>query len=104
MNRIYCRIFLPGALFLHLSVFAQGFDVAINNYNNQFQQERVYVHYDKATYLPGETIWFKAYLKEGTKLLATSKTLYIDWVDDNGILLYHTIAPVLSGAVANGQF
>ncbi|RYZ48707.1 MAG: hypothetical protein EOO14_21750, partial [Chitinophagaceae bacterium] len=30
-------------------------------------QEKVYVHFDKSHYNPGETIWFKAYLFTGNQ-------------------------------------
>ncbi len=32
-----------------------------------------------------------------------SKTLYIDWIDDKGILLSHAVSPLVE-AVTNGQF
>ena len=44
---------------------AQNIDSTIAIYANEYGQERTYLHYDKSTYVPGETIWFKAYLMEG---------------------------------------
>lgn len=82
---------------------AQGIDTTIARYAEEFAQERVYIQYDKSSYIPGETIWFKAYLMEGIYPAEKSKTFYIDWTDDKGNLLSHTVSP-LQWATTNGQF
>ncbi len=86
-----------------LSSAAQGIDTAIARYAEDFAQERAYIQYDKSSYIPGETIWFKAYLMEGIYPAEESKTFYIDWTDDKGNLLSHTVSP-LQWATTNGQF
>jgi hypothetical protein len=48
-----------------------------------YAQERAYLHYDKAAYAPGETVWFKAYLMEVFSG-SGQQTLYVDWVDEKG--------------------
>jgi len=63
----------------------------------------MYLQYDKSSYLAGETIWFKAYLLEGIYPVEGSKTLYTDWVGDNGTVFYHSVSPIVSG-ITNGQF
>ena len=68
-----------------------------------FSQEKVYVHFDRSVYSPGETIWFKAYLASGFEPSTVSKTLYFDWYDATGKLLKHAAAPVVE-ASAGGQF
>jgi hypothetical protein len=83
---------------------AQVLDSTLAVYSAKYQQERTYLHYDKTAYVPGETIWFKAYLMQGILPAEGSKTFYIDWVDDKGKLLNHSSAPVLDGGVTNGQF
>ncbi|MBO9684373.1 MAG: hypothetical protein J7502_17190, partial [Flavisolibacter sp.] len=65
--------------------------------------EKVYLHYDKSSYYAGETIWFKAYLMEGIFPAAQTKTLYVDWIDEKGTVLSHTVSPVVDAAT-NGQF
>ena len=82
---------------------AQIIDSTISAYADQYGQERAYLHYDKSTYAPGETIWFKAYLMNGIFAADASKTFYIDWTDDNGSLLLHSIDPIVD-ATSNGQF
>ncbi len=77
----------------------QKLDVLANN----FPQEKIYLHYDKPVYSPGETIWFKAYLMSGISPSNISKTLYVDFLDSSGRLLVHGMHPVLD-ASAKGQF
>lgn len=93
-------------LYLSLSLFsgAQTLDSTFAVYSTKYQQERTYVHYDKTAYVPGETIWFKAYLMEGIYPAEGSKTFYMDWVDEKGNLLYHTSAPIINGGITNGQY
>ena len=83
--------------------YSQSIDSAIARYGEKNQQEKAYLHFDKASYLPGETIWFKAYLMEGIFPTNQSKTLYVDWVGENGSVLYHSVSPVVE-ASTNGQF
>jgi hypothetical protein len=82
---------------------AQNLDSAIATYANKYDQERCYLHYDKSTYAPGETIWFKAYLMSGVSPAYSSKTFYVDWTDDKGNLLFHSVHPLVD-ATSNGQF
>ncbi len=93
-----CILLLPG-----IASFGQNIDSTIFKYGSEFAQERTYLHYDKASYAPGETIWFKAYLMEGTYPAFASKNFYIDWTDDKGNLLYHTVSP-MQAATTNGQY
>jgi hypothetical protein len=79
-------------------------DSVIARYATEYGQEKTYLQYDKSTYVPGETIWFKAYLMEGIYAAENgSKTFYTDWTDDKGNLLSHIVSPV-QGATTNGQF
>ncbi|OSZ80925.1 hypothetical protein CAP36_06705 [Chitinophagaceae bacterium IBVUCB2] len=83
--------------------FGQNIDSTIYKYGSEFAQERTYLHYDKSSYAPGETIWFKAYLMEGTYPAFASKNFYVDWTDDKGNLLHHTVSP-MQAATTNGQY
>lgn len=89
--------------FFCFTAHAQNIDSTINIYATKYAQERAYLHFDKASYGAGESIWFKAYLMEGISPSTSSKTLYIDWTDDKGNLLSHTSSP-LQDAVTFGQF
>src|SRR4051794_22695890 len=100
MNRL---LFLFAALTIFSFAGAQELDSTLAKYADKYQPEKVYLHYDKASYYPGETIWFKGYLMESYMPALGSKTLYIDWVSDNGTVLYHSVSPIVD-AVTNGQF
>lgn len=43
----------------------------IANYNNNYSQEKVYLHLDNNGYFPNEKIWFKAYVFRASTLLPT---------------------------------
>jgi len=68
-----------------------------------FEQERVHVHFDKDTYLPGETIWMKAYILAGSRPSNRSKNIYFDLTDGSGNLIAHNVSPVKDGT-ANSSF
>lgn len=70
---------------------------------DNFPQEKIYVQFDKPSYVPGETVWFKAYLMSGLDPSLISKTVYIDFVNASGKVLKHCIAPVLQSS-ANSDF
>jgi hypothetical protein len=67
--------------------FTQGIEQVKNSFNQYRQrnvQEKVYVHTDKSTYLPGEIIWFKIYSVDASfhQLLNLSKVVYVDVIDN----------------------
>ena len=81
----------------------QQIDSTIEKYANQYGQEKIYLHYDKSSYAPGEIIWYKAYIMSGISPADESKNFYVDWTDDKGKLLAHNITPV-QYASSSGQF
>jgi len=90
-------------LFFFSQLNAQNIDSNLVRYANKYAQERMYLHYDKSSYAAGETIWFKAYLMKGIFPADESKTLYVDWTDDKGNLLQHSLSPVQEGT-SFGQY
>jgi hypothetical protein len=82
---------------------SQSLDSALAKVTANYQPEKLYLQYDKSSYYAGETIWFKAYLMQGIFPADESKTLYVDWISDNGTVLSHTVSPVVDAA-SNGQF
>jgi hypothetical protein len=82
---------------------AQQLETTLQQNADKYQPERAYLHYDKSTYYPGETVWFKAYLMEDIYPVTGSKSFYLDWIGENGQLLSHTVWPIVEGA-ASGQF
>ncbi|MFT3902899.1 MAG: hypothetical protein QM727_06975 [Niabella sp.] len=104
-TQIYTRLaFLFLVVFISAgAVRAQDVAKLVDDYTNRLPPERAHIHLDKHQYAPGETIWFKAYLMTEIVPAIASKTFYIDWIDDKGNLLKHTISP-LANAMTNGQF
>ena len=76
---------------------------AINNFGVNYENEKIYIHFDKHSYIEGETIWFKLYLFSGLVNEGLSKTVYVDFYDDNNKSLAHLILPVLLSS-AKGNF
>jgi len=69
---------------------------------DNFPQEKIYMQFDKPSYSPGETVWFKAYIMSGADPSLISKTVYIDFINTDGKIIKHCITPVLqSGGGSN---
>lgn len=90
-------------LFWCFQGYGQSIDSTIEKYADDYGSEKVYLQYDKSTYAPGETVWFKAYLMKDFFPSEESKNFYADWTDEKGRLLFRSLCPVVDGA-ANGQF
>lgn len=87
--------------FISIFSFAQKFDSILAKLDANYPQEKLYLHFDKASYNPGETIWFKAYLFSANLLSSISKNVYAELIDGNGKILQRKVAPVvMSGAAA----
>jgi hypothetical protein len=58
---------------------------SFNLYRQTALEEKLYLHTDKTTYLPGEIVWFKIYCVDGTthKPLNVSRVVYADVLDAN---------------------
>jgi hypothetical protein len=82
---------------------AQNLDSTIAVYNEKYSPERMYLHFDKSTYSAGETIWFKVYMMDAIFPAAASKSVYLDWTDNSGKVLLHSVFPITNG-LGNGQF
>jgi hypothetical protein len=78
-------------------------DSILNIYAAQFQEERIFIHFDKTSYLPGETIWFKAYLMQGIEISDISKNFYVEFADAAGNVLHYITAPIVLSS-AKGMF
>lgn len=89
-------------LLLTTKLSAQKIDSALNVLATQFPQEKIYIHYDKDNYVAGETIWLKAYLYSGGKPGAISTSLYLQFADNKGRVIFNKRYPV-TGAVAKGN-
>lgn len=96
-------IFFLSLLSFYQSATAQIIDSILNKMSNENAIEKVFIHFDKLAYNKAETIWFKAYIMDGSLPSMQSKNFYADWYDDKGILLRHDAYPIFQ-STAKGQF
>ncbi|RZK69156.1 MAG: hypothetical protein EOO92_22290, partial [Pedobacter sp.] len=68
------------------------------------QQEKVYIHTNKPNYILGDTLWFKAYVTQGSRnvLSTLSGSVYVDVIDEQNVVYRSIRLPVLEGT-ANGD-
>jgi hypothetical protein len=90
-----------------LSSSAQVIQEVQNSFNLYKQgalQEKIFVHTDKSTYLPGEIIWFKIYCVDGNdhKPVNLSKVVYVDILDNNQNPIIQAKVPLKNG-IGNGS-
>jgi hypothetical protein len=69
----------------------------LNNWSAKSPIEKVYLHTDRAEYLAGETIWFKAYLYAEYIPDSISSVVYAELYDQNQQLVNRVILPVIDG-------
>ncbi|HEY8398531.1 MAG TPA: hypothetical protein VIK80_11375 [Flavihumibacter sp.] len=93
-------IVLVLSVFLSGSLQAQLIDSTLMKLDAEYPQEKIYVHYDKSAYTPGETIWLKAYIMVGPSVSGLSKNLYTELVDAAGNVLERKISPIAVGGAA----
>jgi len=90
MKKLFSTLIFIASSFLFLSFFIgndpfiQRLEKNLMQYNAQFPQEKIYVHFDKEIYTAGEDIWFKTYLRDavGMQLSELSTVAHVELVDD----------------------
>ena len=97
----YCS--LIATLLCNTELSAQTIENSINLYGTDFPQEKIHIHFDKESYLPGETIWFKAYLFEENLPSERSTNFYAALYDENGKMVQQHISPVFNSST-DGYF
>lgn len=96
---IFCAVLLNSFTALH----AQNIDSLLNIFKQADPQEKIYIHFDKNYYNPGETIWFKAYIFDGLERAPAPKNFYAELVDEGGSIISRLTAPVGESSAA-GSF
>ena len=97
MNAKYLLII--GLLFFApIVVPAQALDSMLAVYKDNFQQEKIHIHFDKDVYAKGETVWGKAYVLAGAGLSDYSRNFYADFYDEAGQLIKHTVHPIFESS------
>ncbi|HTQ66934.1 MAG TPA: hypothetical protein VMI12_19210 [Puia sp.] len=103
MNISRLASFVLICLLLPALQYAQNIDSMMNVYAENYPQEKVYFQFDKNIYIPGDTIWFKAYLFTGSDPSLVSKNFYTDLSDAKGNVIQRRIAPVFE-STSSGSF
>ena len=76
---------------------------SLDSFTTNYPQEKVFVHFDRANYVAGETIWFKAYVTNDDKPSFLSTVLYLELVNQQGKLIDKKMLKIRNG-VAHGEF
>jgi len=78
----------------------------LEDYSKIVPAEKIYIHLDKPYYLVGDTVWFKAYVVDGTyhQPDSASKVIYADFLRKvDGKVIYHKVLRNENG-FAHGEF
>ncbi|MFT3981604.1 MAG: hypothetical protein QM687_14110 [Ferruginibacter sp.] len=98
LRKIYLLLLLLSCSIAKLSA-QELYDSLLYELNSKYPQEKIYIHTDKTYYNPGETVWFKAYVKSDNFSTAISTNLYAELIDEKNNVLSKKIMPIiLSGA------
>ncbi|MDB5203164.1 MAG: hypothetical protein JWQ27_2573 [Ferruginibacter sp.] len=98
----YKFLFTGILLLATLRGISQGsLDSSLARYNRLYPVERMHLHTDKQTYLPGETVWFKAYIWSDEPVSSTN--LFTDVMDADGRVVKRLVSPIFEGT-ADGHF
>lgn len=83
-------------------VIAQKPEDLLERWANKQPVEKAYLHFDRESYIAGETAWFKAYLSSDYLPDTISTNLYVELLSPGLALISRSSCPVIL-AVANGQ-
>lgn len=103
---VLCLLVLMGGAFrLADDAFVKRLISRLDNYNQRFPKEKVYVQTDRDYYLPGETVWLKGYLVDGMShaVDSVSGVLYVELIDPAGRKLLISSQLKAVGGHAPGQ-
>ena len=76
---------------------------AIENLEQNYAQEKVYVMLDKNSYVTGDNLFFKTYVFDGYRRSSISNTLFVELYDHNKNLVDKRTIPLQNGE-GNGSF
>ncbi len=85
--------------------FIKSLKSKLTEYNKAMPEDRVYVHFDKPFYKPGETIWLGAYVRNGADLKPSQKSdiVHVELIGPKGNV-ERTINLVAKNGKAAGDF
>jgi len=108
INRYLLTLFL---LFMAVAGYAQKsallkIQSELDSLRSIAPLEKIYLHLDKDSYLLGDTIWYKAYVTEGSFWTPSpiSGVLYIELTDDQGHLVQRSRQMLFAGSTYGDFF
>ena len=103
MQRIFYGLLSLILITSGFSASSQDPEFLLEKYSKEYPTEKISIHFDKAAYISGETIWFKAYLHDGHLPSTSSYNFFIELIGPKGEAIAKKRLPV-SGATAFGNF
>ncbi len=89
--KIFPEVLSPRNLFLPIPIdrdtsLRQKLEKQLSQYYAHYAPEKVYLHFDRTFFKPGENIWFSAYVRDANSLKASSKSdlVYVELLNPNG--------------------
>jgi|GEM_PF-3821616 len=109
MNVIYIVVFL--VLMVNVNTYAQSDEKnnvltdRLEKQNERLPQEKVHIHFDKTSYVVGDTIWFAGYIVNALKNTPAehSRILYVELINSEHRIIKTLQLPVNTGFAA-GDF
>ncbi|MBX3252589.1 MAG: hypothetical protein KF862_00505 [Chitinophagaceae bacterium] len=98
-------LFLIGMCLLFITAaFSQNkAEQALQQFEQNYPQEKVYMLFSKSSYVVGETMWFKAIVFEGYNRSAISTSIFVELYNSNKNQVSRRIVPLFDGE-GNGSF
>lgn len=97
-NRLYSLkylvLFISFAVYPLMKLHAQDVFAKADKMNDQFKQEKIYLHIDRPSYWANDDLWFKAYLKDSPK---NEFNLYVELLNEKGKVVYKNICWAQNG-------
>ena len=87
------------------STFQEKLQQQLSNYYDHYSPDKVYLHFDRKFFKPGENIWFSAYVRDANTLKASTKSemVYVELLNPNGGVL-KTIKLIARNGHVKGDF
>ncbi|KFC18430.1 TonB-dependent receptor plug domain-containing protein [Chryseobacterium sp. FH1] len=94
MKKLTLLLLVCTACFMRAQTKAE---VAIQQYEEKFPQEKISIILDKDRYISGDQIWFKAFVFDGNTRSEISTSLFVELYDANKKLVTKKLLPLYKG-------
>ncbi len=83
---------------------AEQIAIGLNNWNNNYPQEKVFLQVHKKNYVSGEDIWFKTNCTYNNKPTFLSRIIYVELVNESGEVIDKKMYKIDSLGSSHGNF